>query len=66
MFELTSVLAWVFGIVCATIIFGSLIRRRREQLVDVLRDHVQKEIGPPKDSPTAAEAVPSATNEETT
>lgn len=46
MSDLTSLLLWVFGILVAIIMLGSIVRKRREHLVGLLRAHVDKEVGP--------------------
>lgn len=55
---MTNALVWVFGIAVATIMLSSLVRRRREYLVGLLRTHVEEQIGPPPglEEETAAES----------
>ena len=46
MADYSTLLIWGFGLLVAAIMLGSIVRRRREYLVGLLRTHVDKEIGP--------------------
>jgi hypothetical protein len=62
--DLTTLLVWGFGISVATIMFGSIVKKRRENLVGLLRAHVEREIGPPPGSDPTPEGDGSQAKEE--
>ncbi len=51
-----TILVWVFGMASATIMLASVVRQRREHLVDVLKKHVYKEVGTLYDPPATADS----------
>jgi len=55
---MTNLLVWVFGIAVATIMLGSLVRRRREYLVGLLRTHVEERIGPKAGQDEETQPIP--------
>lgn len=55
---MTNLLVWAFGIAVATIMLGSIVRRRREYLVGLLKTHVEDTIGPPPGTEAEAESEP--------
>ena len=59
----TTLLVWGFGISLATIMFGSMVKKRRENLVGLLRAHVEREIGPPPGSEPSLEGEESQAKE---
>ncbi|XZE55674.1 hypothetical protein SH139x_001696 [Planctomycetaceae bacterium SH139] len=61
MTNLQTLAVWAFGMACAVIMLGSLVKRRRESLVTSLREHVESRIGK-----TIVEDEPPAENDETT
>jgi len=40
-----TVLIWAFGILATTIMLSTVVRRRHEHLVGLLKDHVKEETG---------------------
>lgn len=40
-----TVLIWAFGILAATIMLSTVVRRRHDHLVGLLKDHVKEETG---------------------
>ena len=57
-----TILVWAFGLGGSLIMLGSLVKRRRDYLVESLRANVERRIGPPP-SQLGGEEAPDPTAE---